>query len=78
MFPVKVLWAIYATGAVIALWRTDASWPTRIALAALWPIGPLAFLVTVAILLGASLIAFPMAAGLIALAGAAAWWFLGT
>ena len=73
----KALLAIYAAGALVAIWRTDASWPTRLALAALWPVGPLAFLVTVAILLAASLIAFPMAAVLVAAAGvAAAWWFL--
>ena len=72
----KTLGAIYAVGAVIALWRTDAAWPTRVAIAALWPLGPLAFVVTVAILLAASLIAFPLIAGLTtaALAGAL-WWF---
>jgi hypothetical protein len=71
-----VLWAIYASGALIAFWRTDASWPTRLALAALWPVGPLALLVVVAILVAASLIAFPLVAGLIAGAGAVAWWLL--
>ena len=71
----KTLGAIYAAGVVIALWRTDAAWPTRVAIAALWPLGPLAFVVTVAILLAASLIAFPLVAGGIAVAGAlAAWW----
>ncbi len=73
----KFLWAIYGVGAVLALWRTDAGWPTRIALALLWPVGPVAFLITVAILIGASLIAFPVVAGLIAAAvAAAAWWLL--
>ena len=49
----------------------------RLAVAALWPVGPLAFLVTVGILLAASLIAFPVAAGVIAVAAAAAvWWFV--
>ncbi|HVG69487.1 MAG TPA: hypothetical protein VM819_01215 [Vicinamibacterales bacterium] len=72
----KVLWALYAAGAIVAIWRTDAAWPTRLALAALWPLGPLAFLVTVGILLAASLIAFPVVAGLIAAAAATAvWWF---
>jgi hypothetical protein len=75
---VKFLWVVYAVGALIAIWRTDASWPTRIALALLWPLGPLAFVVTVAILLGASLVAFPLVAGLVAVAGAAIlWWLLG-
>jgi hypothetical protein len=72
---VKVLWALYAAGAIVAIWRTDAAWPTRLALAALWPLGPLAFLVTVGILLAASLIAFPVVAGLLAAVTAlAVWW----
>ena len=72
----RIWWGIYAAGALVALWRTDAAWPTRIALALLWPIGPLAFLVTVVVLLGASLIAFPLVAGAIAAVGAAAMWWL--
>ena len=73
----KVLWMIYAVGALLAIWRTDASWPTRVALALLWPLGPLAFVVTVAILLAASLIAFPLIAGLIAaLVATAVWWLV--
>ena len=71
-----MLWAIYAVGALVAFWRTDARWPTRFALAALWPVGPLAFLVTLAVLVAASLIAFPLVAGLIAGVGVAAAWFL--
>ena len=72
----KGLWTIYAAGALVAIWRTDAAWPTRLAVAVLWPLGPLAFLVTVSILLAASLIAFPLLAGLIAASLAAAWWLL--
>ena len=40
--------------------RTDARWATRLALALLWPVGPLAFALTIALLLAASLIAFPL------------------
>lgn len=73
----RILWGVYAAGALVALWRTDASWPIRIALALLWPLGPLAFLVTVAILLGASLIAFPVIAGIVAvLVAAGIWWLM--
>jgi hypothetical protein len=72
-----LLWAIYALGAVVALWRTDARWPTRIAVAILWPLGPLAFVVTVGILVAASVIAFPRIAGSIAVVGTLAiWWLL--
>jgi hypothetical protein len=52
-----VLW-VYLAGVAIGLWRTDAPWPTRLLLAALWPIGPLAFVIVVAILLAATPIAF--------------------
>jgi len=40
------------------LWRTDAKPMTRVALAVLWPIGPLAFVVTLLVLLAASPFAF--------------------
>ena len=49
---------IYLAGALIALWRTDAGPFERLLLAVLWPIGPLAFIVTVALLLAASPLAF--------------------
>ena len=73
---VEGLWMVYLVGIAFALWRTDAGWTTKIAVAILWPLGPLAFLVTVAILLAASLIAFPLVAGAIGVAGALALWWL--
>ena len=66
---------IYLGGALVALWRTDASWPSRLALALLWPIGPIAFVLTVSLLLAASVIAFPIV-GAIAAAAALAWWLM--
>lgn len=65
---------LYAAGAALALWRTDAGWPSRMALALLWPLGPVAFLVTMTILLAASLIAFPLVGALVVAAGLLAWW----
>lgn len=50
--------AIYLAGVAIGLWRTDAPWSTRVLLAAFWPIGPLAFVIVVTILLAATPIAF--------------------
>jgi hypothetical protein len=50
--------AIYLAGVAIGLWRTDAPLPTRALLALLWPIGPLAFVIVVAILIAASPLAF--------------------
>ena len=56
--PMNAALALYAAGVAVGLWRTDAPWPSRAVLAALWPIGPLAFLVTIAILLAAAPVAF--------------------
>jgi len=55
-----ILSAFYVAGVLWALLRTDASPLARIGLALLWPLGPIAFVVTLAILLLASLVAFPV------------------
>ena len=67
--------AVYGAGVLLALWRTDADWALRILLALLWPLGPVAFGVTISILIAASLIAFPVI-GLLVAAGLLAWWAL--
>jgi hypothetical protein len=68
--------AIYVAGVLWGLLVIDAPPATKIALAILWPIGPLAFAVTVTILLAASLIAFPVFGVAVLLAAAAAWLFV--
>jgi len=55
---VRAILTLYLAGVAIGLWRTDAKPLARLALAMLWPIGPLAFVVTVAMLLAASPFAF--------------------
>ena len=67
---------VYIAGALVALWRTDALWPTRVVLAALWPIGPAAFALTVSLLLVVSLFVFPLF-GAVVIAGLVAWWMWG-
>jgi hypothetical protein len=67
---------LYIGGVVVGLLLTDGRPIERLVLALLWPIGPLAFIVTVAILLGAAAIAFPVFGILVLALGAAAWWFL--
>jgi len=47
---------------------------TRVGLALLWPLGPLAFLITVAGLLVVAAIAFPLVGVVLAAAIVAAWW----
>jgi len=53
----RVALAIYAVGVVLGLWRTDGSLATKVTLALLWPLGPLAFLITVSGLLVAAVVA---------------------
>ena len=67
----------YLAGVALALVLTDAHPTLRVVLAVLWPIGPVAFVATVALLLAASVIAFPMVALVAGAAVAAAWWMLG-
>ena len=45
-------------GVLVGLWKTDGPPATKLLVALLWPIGPLAFLVTVSGLLVAAVIAF--------------------
>jgi hypothetical protein len=66
--------AAYVAGAVCALLVTDARPAERLALALLWPLGPIAFVVTVAMLLMALPVAFPKVGIPLWLAAAALWW----
>lgn len=54
----RAILALYFLGVLIGFWRTDEKLVGRLALAVLWPIGPLAFVVTAAILIAASPFAF--------------------
>jgi hypothetical protein len=54
----RIVLTIYVIGALVGLWRTDGPPATKLVVAFLWPIGPLAFLVTVSGLLVAAVIAF--------------------
>jgi hypothetical protein len=55
---VNLLLTVYIVGVIIGLWRTDGPLPTKLTMALLWPIGPLAFLVTITGLLVAAAVAF--------------------
>ena len=56
----SLLAAVYVAGIVWCILVSDARPAERVTLALLWPLGPLAFVVTVIILLAASVIAYPM------------------
>jgi hypothetical protein len=51
---------VYVAGVVWGLLAIDARVGVRMGLAVLWPLGPIAFVVTLTVLLAASVIAFPM------------------
>jgi len=68
---------VYAAGVLIGLATIDARPVPRLALAVLWPLGPLAFVVTIAILIIAALVAFPVVgAVVVAVVAAALVWGL--
>jgi hypothetical protein len=58
--PWTYLALVYVAGVVWGLFVIDAHPGVRIGLAVLWPLGPAAFVVTLTLLLAASLVAFPM------------------
>ena len=74
------IWALgfvlYVAGIAWGLLTIDARPVARVGLALLWPVGPLAFVLTITILLTASLIAYPAYGAAVLLAAAAAWWAL--
>ena len=67
---------VYVVGVMIGLLVTDGGLAARIGLALAWPLGPLAFFVTVAGLLVVGAIAFPVLGLTLAAALGAAWWTL--
>jgi hypothetical protein len=68
--------AIYVAGVVWGLMKIDARPAARIALALAWPLGPMAFAVTITLLLAASLVAFPAFGIAVLMAAGAAWLFV--
>jgi hypothetical protein len=56
---------LYAAGVLIGIVCGDARPRVRLMHAVLWPLGILAFVVTLGVLLAASVIAFPLVAGVL-------------
>jgi len=67
---------IYIVGVVVGLIATQGGAATRLSFALLWPLGPLAFVITVAGLLVVAAVAFPLFGVILAAALGAAWWWL--
>jgi hypothetical protein len=68
--------AVYFAGVLVGLLATQGGVATRLSLALLWPLGPLAFFITVAGLLVVAAIAFPLFGVILAAVVAAGWWLL--
>ena len=66
--------SVYVAGVLWGLLVTDARPVERLALALLWPLGPLAFVVTVTVLLAALPVAFPKIGIPLWLAAGSLWW----
>ena len=66
---------VYLVGVVIGLVGMRDRWPARVVTAALWPVGPAAFIVVLVVLSVAAAILWPVPVlGTAALIGALAWW----
>ena len=69
--------AIYLVGALIGIAVIRDRWAARLGLALVWPLGPIAFLVVLAILAVTAAILWPAPVlGALAVLGAAAWLML--
>jgi hypothetical protein len=67
---------IYLLGVIVGLVATQGGVATRLVMALLWPLGPLAFVITASGLLVVAAIAFPMFGVILAAVLAAAWYAL--
>ena len=67
---------VYVVGAVVGLLATDGPPLVRVGLALAWPLGPLAFLLTVTGLLVVAAIAFPIFGAVLAAVAAGCWFWL--
>ena len=66
---------VYLIGVVLGLAVMRDRWPARVFTALVWPLGPVAFVVVIAILLVASAILWPLPVlTAAAVVGALGWW----
>lgn len=68
--------AVYLAGVVWGLLAIDARPLTKVGLAFLWPVGPAAFVVTIATLLAVLPIAFPKSGIALVVLAAVLWWVI--
>jgi hypothetical protein len=72
-----ILVAIYLAGVLIGIAMIRDRWAARLGLALVWPLGPIAFLVVLAVLLVTAAILWPLPVlGALAVLGGALWFML--
>jgi hypothetical protein len=65
---------IYLAGAIVGLAMMRDPWPSRLAVALVWPLGPIAFVAVIAILGASAAVLWPVPVlGAAALLAIAAW-----
>ena len=69
--------AVHAIGVLIGLVMTDARPLARVALAALWPVGPLAFAAVICALVVTAAVVFPLVGVAIGAAAIIGWLWAG-
>jgi len=67
---------VYLLGVAIGLMVMRDPWPTRIGTALVWPLGPIAFVLVVSLLLVVSAVLWPVPILTVAAVGAALIWLL--
>jgi hypothetical protein len=73
---VDVALVVYAIGVAVGLVLTDARPVARVVIALSWPLGAVAFMLTIATLVVAAMLVFPLFGVAVLVAAAAAWaWF---
>jgi hypothetical protein len=72
-----LVWWIYLAGVALGLLVMRDRLPSRLLTATMWPLGPMAFVVVVGVLLLTAAALWPVPViGTAALLGLAAWWWL--
>ncbi len=72
----SIVLSIYAVGVILGLVFADTRLLVRLTLALLWPLGPLAFVATMLLLIVVACVAFPPVGVIVALGGASGLWWL--
>ena len=68
--------ALYVMGVVLGLAVMRDPWPARVGTALLWPLGPVAFVIVVTVLMIASVLLWPLLMLPLVAAVAAVGWYL--